>query len=115
MDDVLERILDCIGPKHGSIKELADYLEVTPNVITNWKNGNSHSYRKYLKEIAAYFNVSVDYLLGKEEKPAANSDELSEDKIKFALFGGPATDEQYEEVKRFARYLKEQQKDEANK
>ena len=59
MDDVLERILDCIGPKHGSIKELADYLEVTPNVITNWKNGNSHSYRKYLKEIAAYFNVSA--------------------------------------------------------
>lgn len=32
---------------------------------------SDRSYRKYIKQIAVYFGVSVDYLLGNEEKPAA--------------------------------------------
>ena len=74
MDEMLLRILDCIGPKHGAIKDLANYLNVSPNVITNWKNGSSRSYRKYVHQIAEYFDVSVDYLLGKEKEPATDSD-----------------------------------------
>lgn len=84
MEEVLQRIIDLIGPKHGASKALADYLGIHPNVITNWKNGRNKSYRGYLKQIADYFGVSVDYLLGKEpkEKPATNEgDEPLEDCI----------------------------------
>ena len=72
MDEMLERIIDCMGPGHGEGKKLADYLGVNPNVITNWKNGSNRSYRKYIKQIADYFGVTVDYLLTGEqkEKPA---------------------------------------------
>lgn len=66
----MNRILECMGPTHGAGKALADYLHISPNVITNWKNGSNRSYRKYIKQIASYFGVSVDYLLGYEEKPA---------------------------------------------
>lgn len=74
MDEMLSQILDCLGPKHGAIKDLANHLNISPNVITNWKNGSSRSYRKYVHQIAEYFGVSTDYLLGKEKEPATDSD-----------------------------------------
>ena len=64
---------------------------------------------KKLQAAAECLGMSLEYLLGKETKkdPAAQSDEVSEDAIKFALFGGTCTDAQYEEVKQFARFRKE--------
>lgn len=38
MDILLERIIECIGPRHGAKKELAEHLGIHPNVITNWLN-----------------------------------------------------------------------------
>ena len=75
MDDILIRILECMGNHHGAGKELADYLGISPNVITNWKNGSNRSYRRYLEQIAAKYGVSVDYLKYglKTEKPATKS------------------------------------------
>ena len=76
MDKMLSIIIDLIGAKHGAIKELAEYLGITPNVVTNWKNGSNKSYRKYLKEIANYFGVSVDYLMGNEDTDTKKSARL---------------------------------------
>ncbi len=78
MNITLERILQCIGTRHGAAKELADALGINPQIITNWKCGNSRSYRNYIPEIAEHFGVSVDYLLGNEEKPAAPKDDEPE-------------------------------------
>ena len=50
MDIVLTRILECMGNKYGSGKDLADFLGISGNVITNWKNGSNHSYLKHLKK-----------------------------------------------------------------
>ena len=47
MDILLERIIECIGPRHGAKKELAEHLGIHPNVITNWLNGRNKSYRRY--------------------------------------------------------------------
>lgn len=106
---MLNRILECMGPMHGAGKALADYLGVSPNVITNWKNGSNRSYRKYIKQIAEFYGVSEAYLRGDAtEKDPAQTGKVSDDDIKFALFGGgPVTDEQYEEVKQFVRFIKE--------
>ena len=80
-DIVLERILECMGNKHGATKKLANYLDIHPNAVTNWKKGRTKSYKRYLKEIAEYFNVSVEYLEGKEDAHNLltndNSDSLS--------------------------------------
>lgn len=92
MDEVLERIVKCIGPRHGAKKELAEYLNIHPNVITNWLNGRNKSYRKYLPQIAYYYNTSVDYLqFGNERKEESTADSSELDKelkgIDFALYG----------------------------
>lgn len=68
MDIIMQRISECIGPEHGATKELAEYLDIHPNVITNWKNGSLRSYTKYLDEIAAYYHVSKEWLEGKTDK-----------------------------------------------
>lgn len=78
MDILLERIVECIGPRHGAKKDLADYLGIHPNVITNWLNGRNRSYRRYVKDIAAYFNVTVDYLLGNTDQKEKQPDSVIE-------------------------------------
>lgn len=67
MDIILTRILECMGNKYGAGKELANYLGLSGNVITNWKNGSNHSYMKYLPQIAEFYDVSESYLLGKSD------------------------------------------------
>ena len=47
---------------------VAKELKISSGSITNWKNGTIPNNSALLK-IANYFNVSVDYLLGKEETP----------------------------------------------
>lgn len=49
-------------------KELTDFLGVTNNAYTDWKSGRIKSYTKHLSQIAQFFDVSVDYLLGKEDQ-----------------------------------------------
>lgn len=89
MDEMLKRVLDCMGPVHGAGKELADYLGISPNVVTNWKNGSNRSYRRYLKQIAEHYGVSVAYLSGetdsKKESPVEN-DRASKDEL-IAFYG----------------------------
>ena len=67
---------------------------------------------------ATHYGVSIDYLIGKTEDPTpspAKRRPVSDEDIKFALFGGDGeiTDEMYEEVKRFANFIKHQKEKEA--
>ena len=63
--DILDRIQLLLGS--GDQKALTDYLGLKKTAFTDWKSGKSNSYRKYLIEIANFFNVSIDYLVyGKE-------------------------------------------------
>ena len=77
MDIILDRVIELLGMKHGATKELADALGVSGGAITNWKNGHSKSYTKYLPQIAAYYGVSLDWLAGLSDikNPPAVSDE----------------------------------------
>lgn len=74
MNEVIERIFDMLVRSGKKQKDLMDYLGVTPNLFTEWKAGRNRSYKKYLPQIAEYFGVSVDYLLGKEEKPTEDGE-----------------------------------------
>ena len=49
-----------------SDSELARQIGIGRSAVTDWKNGKTASYKKHINKIADYFNVSVDYLLGRE-------------------------------------------------
>lgn len=64
---ILDRILLLLG--NTDQKELTEYLGLKKTAFSDWKSGKSNSYRKYLIEIAKYFDVSLDYLVyGDESK-----------------------------------------------
>ena len=62
------------------------------------------------ESLAAYLGVTTDYLLcGKE--PENSGRQVSDEEIKFALFGGNGeiTDAMYEEVKQFAAFVRQRE------
>ena len=83
MDITLERILSLIPKKadgkfvHGAKATFADSLGMSRNLVTMWESGQSSSYRLKLHEIAAKYNVSVEWLKGDsdEKTPAAEENE----------------------------------------
>ena len=72
-DITIKIILSLLKEKQKTQKELTDYLGITQNAFTDWKSGRIKSYRKHLSKIAEFFNVSVDYLLGKEQEKKSPS------------------------------------------
>ena len=81
---------------------------------TAWKKRGLTPKADTLAIIANYFGVTTDYLLGEENKKAPTGTgerSVSDDEIKFALFGGDSdiTDEMYDEVRRFAAYIKQRE------
>lgn len=55
-------------------KELAGYLEVKPNVVSYFVNGERVPNTEQVIKIATFFNVSTDYLLGLTEADTSNKD-----------------------------------------
>lgn len=77
--EIWERIKKEKDKKNISDKDFEIELGLNPKTINNWKRGKSSGYMKMLPEIADYFNVSVDYLLGREEKmPAGFPTDISD-------------------------------------
>ena len=52
--------------KQISQKEFAKQLGVSQQTIASWEVGRTEPANIYLKDIADYFNVSTDYLLGRD-------------------------------------------------
>ncbi len=83
------------------------------SAVAKWKTGGRPNGTTAAK-LADYFGVTTDYLLcdGAQLQPEpAAPRSVSDDDIKFALFGGDGeiTDDMYEEVKRFAAFVKQRE------
>ena len=65
--NTLDKILSLLTEKGIQQKTFAENIGVTKHTITDWKNGRSKSYMKYIDKIADYFDVSADYLLEKTD------------------------------------------------
>ncbi len=74
---VLDNITALLKERGKKQKELCEYLGLNPQAFTNWKNGSNDSYMKYLPQIAEFFGVTIDYLLG--NTPAREQSVLPDD------------------------------------
>ena len=63
----LDNILAKTKENNISQRELCRNLGIAERIFSDWKAGRTESYMKYLPQIAEFLDVSVDYLLGKEE------------------------------------------------
>lgn len=105
--------------------ELAEKIGVQRSVISKYESGMVSPSFSQIQKIAEALNVDIIYLLDGysqadyekalhsygEKVSAPQSEKVSDEDIKFALFeGAPVTDEQFEEVKRFAKYVRDRDK-----
>lgn len=121
MDITLERILSLIPKKengdfqHGAKKEFAQNIGLkSGNLISDWINGRSESYKGYLYEISAKYRVSVAWLRGEtDKKDPAGEGEVSDEHIKFALAGDVGrelTDEDMASIRAFATFTAQERR-----
>lgn len=106
MDSVYSRIETLCKRDSVTVTELCRACSIPRATLSDFKTGRSKSLSaSVLSKIAAYFSVSVEYLLEGENA------KVSENELKVALFGGSedVTDAMWEEVKRYAKYIKERE------
>lgn len=68
--------------------ELEKQIGLPKGKIYDWKSGRNKSYKNYVDKIAAYFNVSADYLLSTKNKPTNYGELTDEQKIWIKFFEG---------------------------
>ncbi|MDT2526416.1 helix-turn-helix domain-containing protein [Lactococcus petauri] len=102
--DLYERIKELAAQKHISIRQLEEKLGIANGTLRQW--GRKNPGVNNVKLVADYFNVSVDYLLGREEKSTDELDEVMNsygfsDSLKQSIkstenySGKPLTEENY--------------------
>lgn len=98
--------------KNLTQEQLGNLVNVQKSAISKYERGAIQPSQDILIRISEVLNVSVDYLLGKSDIPNPTSSEISDDIIKVALFDGDEdiTDEMWEEVKNFAKYIQAKHK-----
>ena len=71
-DKTVNRIFDIMKTRNLSAAEVSRNTYIKPQVITQWKQGKQKPSADALSKLADYFDVSVDYLLGRTDDPQGN-------------------------------------------
>lgn len=66
--------------------EFAKQLGVTKQCVSNWENDNVVPSIEMLCKMADYFNVSTDYLLGRERERVIDVSKLTEEQISHIVY-----------------------------
>ncbi len=115
MSKMFERIESLCKSKGINITQLCRETGVNRGNLSDLKMGRQKGLSvKNADKIAEYFGVSVKYLLTGEQKTSTEGErQVTEEDIKFALFGGDGeiTDAMYREVRSFADYVKQREAD----
>ena len=106
MTEIYARIEELCRKRKINVTALCTACGIPRASLSDYKNGRKKTLSAdTLSRIADYFEVSVDFLLGSQTPPA------DEQSLKVALFGGDTavTDEMWNEVKRYAAFIKERE------
>ena len=93
-------------------RSLAEKLGVANTSVSNWEKDLSRPDPDTLQTLCQILAVEPNYFYGTENAPAGSGKRaVSDEDIKFALFGGDGeiTDAMYEEVKKFAAFIKQRE------
>lgn len=92
--DTVKLIFTMLAESSMEQKEFASMVGVVPQTVTDWKNGKSKSYTKYITKIAEVLNTTTEYLLTgdgpKTKAPVsdAGSGAVKPEHIRAAFFEG---------------------------
>lgn len=117
MYEIFEQLLQA---RNVTAYQVAKATGIAQSTLSDWKNGRSIPKMNKMQKIADYFGISVDYLLGNEEKekPAAQTGgELGFDDFTYALHNETKklTEENKQKLLEMAKFFQQQQELEAQR
>lgn len=89
--------------KNLSQQELADRLGISKSSINMYERGERQPNFETLELIADFFNVDIDYLLGRTSKTTRLIDSHT---IAAHFDGNEFTEDELDEIKKFAEFVK---------
>ena len=98
---------------HVNSVEMCRILDVPQSTFSYWLNAKTYPRIDKIEKMAAYFHIEKSDLI-EERSDAQTKSNISDDDIRFALFHGAdveITDEMFDEVKRFAKFVAEREKE----
>ena len=99
--------LKLLRKKSGlSQRDFAEIIHASQNTVSQWESGKREPSYAIAREIANYFNVSVDYLLGIEEKTAPLELSLTEKQQLILDLAEQLSDEDAKKLIDYAKLLK---------
>ena len=116
MADMYKKIDQLLTQRGITGAKMSADLGMSRSFMTELRKGRAKSVKlETAQAIADYFGVSLGYLLDTENAPTTGGRKISDEDIKFALFGGDSeiTDEMYAEVRQFAEFVR--RREEANR
>lgn len=98
----MEKLRELRKQNNLTQSDMAAILGISRQAYSNYELGTREADHITLIKLADYFNVTTDYLLGRDTTKS------STDNVKVAVFGGneEVTDEMWDEVKNFVEYVK---------
>ena len=94
-------------------QQVADAMGITNSTYCGYETGKRQPDVQKIKQLSRILGISGDALLetGYEKAPTSGERSVSDDDIKFALFGGDGeiTDAMFEEVRQFAKFIKDRE------
>lgn len=72
MSDTVQRIFQLMEQRHVSAYRVSQETGISQARISGWKTGKSNPKQDALEQLADYFGVSVDYLLGRSSEAGSS-------------------------------------------
>lgn len=110
--EIIERIYDTLDRTDKRAYELCNLLGIRTSTMSTWKSRTNDPPAKYMKTIADFLGVSLDYLLTGQETPVRKNTTPEEDDL-LELFRSLPEHKKYEfvgELKGFLKAYTESQK-----
>lgn len=73
MDILAKRLKELRKDKKISLERLANIIGVSDTAVLKWEQNKSEPTAVNLKQLATYFEVSADYLIGLEDETGAKT------------------------------------------
>jgi transcriptional regulator with XRE-family HTH domain len=108
-----KRLIKLRGTK--TQQEVSNKLNISRARYSHYENERVEPDTEILKRMADYFNVSVDYLLGRSDSPSSGPDRQSDDENLFFFNEENITPEEMEELKKHLEFLRFKAKQENEK
>ena len=103
--EIIERIYQTLSEKDKKAYELCEKLNIRTSTMSTWKARTNDPPAKYMKTIADFLGVSLDYLMTGQEAPVRKTTTPEEDEL-LALFRSLPEPKKYEFVGELKGFLK---------